>query len=141
MKKNIITTTIWALLIVAQIQFADAATLKITVEGIEKAEGKVLIGLYNTEDGWLKKEMKGETLDASIPEVIWEIPDLQEGEYAVSTYHDADSDGELNTGAFGIPSEPYGFSNNARGMFGPAKWKNAKFVVKAGENEIRIRVH
>ena len=28
---------------------------------------------------------------------------------------------------FGIPSEDYGFSNNAKGTFGPPKYDDAKF--------------
>ena len=141
MKKNIITTIALALTVLAQIQFTDAATLKVTVDGVEQTKGSLQLSLFNTEDGWLKNGVRGETLDAKTPETVWEVPGLEEGEYAIAIIHDIDSNGELNRGAFGMPTEPYGFSNNARGMFGPAKWKEAKFIVKEGENEIRIRIH
>jgi uncharacterized protein (DUF2141 family) len=54
--------------------------------------------------------------------------------------HNIDGDGKLNKNMFGMPTEPYGFSNNARGSFGPAKWSNAKFSVIAGDNEARLTV-
>jgi len=42
-----------------------------------------------------------------------------------------DGNGQMNSNAFGIPSEPYAFSNNAQGTMGPAKWDAAKFIVTA----------
>jgi len=33
-----------------------------------------------------------------------------------------------------MPLEPYAFSNNARGLFGPASWRSASFEVKPGAN-------
>ena len=128
-------------MVLAQIQSTDAAMLKVTVEGVEQAKGTLQLSLFNTEDGWLKNGVRGEILEAKTPEMVWEVPGLEEGEYAIAVIHDIDSNGELNRGAFGMPTEPYGFSNNARGMFGPAKWNEAKFPVKEGENEIRIRIH
>jgi uncharacterized protein (DUF2141 family) len=34
---------------------------------------------------------------------------------------------------FGPPSEPYGFSNNARGFMAPAKFEDAAFELKPGQ--------
>ncbi|MEM6779152.1 MAG: DUF2141 domain-containing protein [Planctomycetota bacterium] len=47
------------------------------------------------------------------------------GQFAVAAYHDANDDGELNRHPVGIPSERYGFSNDARGMFGPPRYEEA----------------
>ena len=48
--------------------------------------------------------------------------DVPAGPFAISVFHDEDSDGELNSAALGIPSEPYGFSGDARDLFGPAEF-------------------
>ena len=50
------------------------------------------------------------------------------GEYAVKSFHDVDGDGKMNTNPFGMPTEPYAFSNNARGNMGPATWSQAHFT-------------
>jgi uncharacterized protein (DUF2141 family) len=50
------------------------------------------------------------------------------GEYAVKSFHDVDGDGKMNTNPFGMPTEPYAFSNNARGNMGPATWGQAHFA-------------
>ena len=141
MKKIFSYITLLALLVLAQSHIASAATVKVVVDGIEETKGSIRLSMFNSEEGWLKEGIRAETIEAKTPEIIWEVPGLEPGEYAISIVHDVDNNGELNSGAFGKPTEPYGFSNDARGMFGPAKWKNAKFAVKEGENEIRIRVY
>lgn len=44
---------------------------------------------------------------------------LKAGTYAIRYFHDENENGELDTGTFGIPTEGYGFSNDARGFMGP----------------------
>ena len=116
----------------------EKCRLKITIQGIQKNEGSIAIALYQKEENWLGKELKSERVAAEPPAAAWSVEDLAPGEYAISVYQDKDKNGELNKGAFGRPTEPYGFSNDARGMFGPAKWENAKFTIAEGENEMNI---
>ena len=66
--------------------------------------------------------------------VTVEFATLPAGDYAIRFYHDVDGDGELDTNLMGIPSEPFGFSNNARGNFGPASWADSVFTVTPGGN-------
>jgi uncharacterized protein (DUF2141 family) len=53
--------------------------------------------------------------------------ELPPGDYAVMAYHDRNASGRLDTLPVGLPTEPYGFSNNNRGMFGPPAWRAAAF--------------
>jgi uncharacterized protein (DUF2141 family) len=55
------------------------------------------------------------------------IDGLMAGTYAIAVFQDLNEDGILNKGAFGVPNEPYGFSNNARGQFGPPSFEAAAF--------------
>ena len=43
----------------------------------------------------------------------------------------------MRTGAFGIPRESYGASNDARGRFGPPPWSKAKFDLASGATEVQ----
>ncbi|WP_371514874.1 DUF2141 domain-containing protein [Brevundimonas denitrificans] len=52
-------------------------------------------------------------------------------------FHDVNGDGEMNTNPFGMPTEPFGFSNNAVGNMGPASWARAHFAV-SGETRQTI---
>ena len=67
--------------------------------------------------------------------------DVPAGPFAVSVFHDEDGDGELDSVALGIPSEPYGFSGDARDMFGAPSFEEARIELAAGETrQITIRV-
>jgi uncharacterized protein (DUF2141 family) len=57
---------------------------------------------------------------------------LAPGTYAISAFHDEDSDGELDTGLFGIPTEGWGTSRNAHGTMGPPSWADARFAYRGG---------
>jgi len=51
------------------------------------------------------------------------------GSYTIAMFHDVNGNGELDKGVFGQPTEPYGFSNNARETFSEPSLKDQTFVV------------
>lgn len=110
---------------------ASAADLTIKVEGIAKAKGTIMLGLFDEATYNGDGAVAGANLTVEGGEVVASFADLTPGEYAVRLYHDVNDDGEMNTNPFGMPTEPYAFSNNAKGRFGPAKWDAAKFTVTA----------
>ena len=59
-------------------------------------------------------------------ESLWLVPvDALPQEFAVAAYHDENSDQELTLNRFGIPTERYGFSREARGLTGPPRFEDA----------------
>ncbi len=107
----------------------DNGVIEVEITGIESAEGQMLIGLYSTADSWLKAPFKGVFGQIEDGKSKVRFADIPEGTYAISVFHDADYDGELDT-FLGIPTEATGSSNNAPAKFGPPKWEDAKFTVK-----------
>ncbi len=73
-------------------------------------------------------------------EVVIELDSLKFGEYAVKTFHDKNKNGKLDLNFLGIPTEDYGYSNNARSWFGPPSWDKAKFLFNQKEMKIEIKV-
>ena len=71
--------------------------------------------------------------------VVATFDNLPAGDYAVKAFHDLNGDGEMNTNPFGMPTEPYAFSNNAVGNMGPARWDRAHFTV-SGETAQTISI-
>lgn len=110
--------------------------------GLESAQGKVTVALFDSEAAF--KESENPVRTAEVPaaagavEVNW--TGLRPGRYAAVAYHDKDSNGKLNTLPIGLPTEPYGFSNDARGRFGAPAWKAAAFEVRTGENRQTARL-
>ncbi len=60
------------------------------------------------------------------------FPSLPPGKYAVSAYADANGNGRLDRNFLGLPAEQYGFSNDARGRFGPPAFAEAAFELGEG---------
>lgn len=103
-------------------------TLQITVEGIEKEQGFIRVAFYNSEEIHLDEKTVTyyhEEPVNSVGRMSFDVP-IPEGDYSVAIYHDINSDKELNKSMIGIPKEPYGFSNNVMGMFGPPSFDEAK---------------
>ena len=109
--------------------FASASDLTITVEGIAKTQGTIMLGLFDEATYNGDGAVNGANLNVESDSVSVTFEGLEPGEYAVRLYHDLNDDGEMNTNPFGMPTEPYAFSNDAQGRFGPAKWEAAKFLV------------
>ena len=109
---------------------AWGASVELTITGVETASGEILIGVFDSETGWKTDASIAEAqADAATGSVTVMLDGLPDGEVAIKLYHDVDSNGELKRGNFGIPAEPYGFSNDAPVRFGPPSWSAAKFAI------------
>ncbi|MDR1003852.1 MAG: DUF2141 domain-containing protein [Prevotellaceae bacterium] len=137
MKRFLFFLSLW--LFLSFTATSTAKTLTIVVNGFKENKGKLMIGIYNSDATFMKKTFKGyaaEVIDTSL-EFSVELP---EGEYAISVYHDANDNNKLDTGVFGIPSEAYGFSNNAKGYVGAPSYEKAKFTLTTDNLVVRINL-
>lgn len=117
----------------------STARLKVDVTGLKSDRGNVRIALYK-EAGFLKTSVRAAVLPIQGGKTSWQLDAIPPGEYAVAVVHDENGNGKTDRGAFGIPSEPYAFSNGAKTLMGPPKWKEARFALKAPATEIQVRV-
>lgn len=113
--------------------------VEVTVKNIQELKGTIRMAVYSGEDNFMQKKLTSKNVNVTGKEVIVVFENVKPGEYAISTYHDVDNNNELNTGFMGIPKEPYGFSNDARGTFGPPTYEKAKFNV-TGDTKTSIKV-
>ncbi|WP_299392291.1 DUF2141 domain-containing protein [uncultured Gelidibacter sp.] len=109
----------------------DNPKLTLNITDIESVKGNIVIGVFNTADNFLKDGSAIKTytykVDATSKQII--ISDLPKGEYAISMYHDENSDEECNRNFLGIPKEGYGFSNNVKPKFAAPTYNECKFVL------------
>ena len=110
---------------------ALASDLTVNVESIARTQGTIVLGLFDEATYNGDGAVDGANLKVEGNDVTVTFEGLEPGEYAVKLYHDVNDDGEMNTNPFGMPTEPFAFSNDAKGRFGPAKWNAAKFTVGA----------
>ena len=70
-----------------------------------------------------------------------DFEDIPPGTYALAVIHDENSNGKLDTNWLGIPTEGYGFSNDARGLLGPPTFLAASFSYNGRSVELPISLH
>ena len=94
---------------------ARAATLVVRAEGIQGTRGEVKVAVCDKGFDEAGCRLGAYRVPAGpVEEFVFE--DIAPGRYAVAAYHDADGDGELDKIPPGIPTEPYGFSNEVGRM-------------------------
>lgn len=116
----------------------EKGRLTIQVDNVTKAEGEVLMAIFNNKEDYLEDD---KAIPAMVPASqigsVSTTIELEYGTYAISIFHDVNSNKELDVNGIGIPVEPYGFSNKAPAPFGPPGFKKASFEFTAdGQVEI-----
>lgn len=103
----------------------------VNVLNVKSNLGQVYIGLYNSEETFLKHLFKGQIVEIKENQCQVVFTNIPQGEYAISIYHDVNGNHKLDTNFLGVPKEAYAFSNNAKGFMGPPKWKDVKFKMES----------
>jgi uncharacterized protein (DUF2141 family) len=141
-----------ALLLILFALPVNASELRITVEGIRSPHGTVLIGLYDSlesftramelsdKDGFLNdpNRFAAVALRANAAKKSAVVfTNLDPGQYAIILFHDENGNGKLDRNALGVPTEPYGFSNNVRGLLSPPTFEKAVMQINS-DKAVRI---
>jgi uncharacterized protein (DUF2141 family) len=110
----------------------QAASLEVTIHGLKQNQGFVMLALYDQGSVWLRgKPLKATRIsvsaDGSLTHVFDDLP--EDSDVALSVFHDVNGNGRMDTNPMGMPIEPYGFSNDAVGHFGPPKFEAARLKV------------
>lgn len=117
-----------------------AADLTVEIKGLASTNGKVLISLFDKADGWMKRGLVTGAVAAQKDGVSYEFKDLPMGDYALSIHHDENGNGKFDTNPVGMPIEPYGFSNDAMGNFGPPTFEQAKFKLDQPKKTVMLNL-
>jgi len=127
----------------AQTQQSPANLIHVEIGGLRNDKGQVMCALYSSADGFPKigdKAIAHAKSPISNAHAVCEFPDVKEGTYAVSVFHDENSNGKLDTNFMGMPREGVGASNNAKGHFGPPKFDAAAFRFLGGRLELKVTI-
>nr|WP_321509386.1 DUF2141 domain-containing protein [uncultured Hyphomonas sp.] len=130
--KHILKSIIAAALAAGIAGQAAAADLTVRIEGVEEATGTFHVVVFGA-DGWDENDAVTSQLAPAAEGAELIFTGLEPGAYGIKVYQDVDENGELNLGMWRIPTEPYGFSNDAPARMGPPKFDKAGFeLTEAG---------
>lgn len=118
----------------------DVSEFRLYIEGINELKGEIRIAMFDSKEKYTKDPIHAIVLPVDSTTIIWTQEMLPFGEYAIAVYHDKNENGKIDTNLLGIPKEDYGFSNDARGRFGPASWQDSKFIVEDNFYSTSIKI-
>lgn len=117
---------------------AQSGKLIITFTNIKK-KGEIHVALWENEGSFLgKTPFQGVIKEVNGTKVVVTFDHVPFGTYAASVFIDTNANRKMDTNFMGVPKEPYAFSNNASGTFGPPKYSEASFAVDKNPTQIEI---
>jgi uncharacterized protein (DUF2141 family) len=123
---------------------ASAAELRLTVKGVRSDRGEILIALYDNAEGFANAIAKaatrglvpdsgrliGTSMRAKAGTQSTVFTQLPPGRYAVIVFHDENDNGRLDKDGFGVPTEGYGFGNDAQGLLSSPVFDAAAIAIR-----------
>ncbi len=121
---------------------AEEGAIRLTLQNVTTTDGFLVVSVC-TEPEHLSGDYGACTRNHRQPATDTEmvLPGVPHGVYAISVFHDVDGDGALKTNFLGIPREPIGASNDARGRFGPPSFEDMKFQLDDEEVALVINLY
>lgn len=118
----------------------ESSTLTVVVQGIENAQGKIRIAIWDDQEHFTEGDYKlaSGVIKAQAGQVEFVFEGLRPGPYAMATYHDEDDDNDFDQTWIGLPAEGLGFSNGAWIGLGPPSFDEAAVQVSPGPQTTTI---
>lgn len=117
--------------------YADGFELVIDVLRARPDLGYVTLSLFSSTGDFLVKPVIEKTTKVNdAGQATFVLREIPTGRYAVSVFYGQNGNDEPDTGLLGILKELVGFSNNARGYFGPPSFDKAAFDLLAPTRQV-----
>jgi uncharacterized protein (DUF2141 family) len=122
---------------------SNGPMLTVEVDGIIDVRGQCLIAIYDHEETFNNpgRAVWKTTVKVTEKSLQVTVPGLYRSRYAIAVVHDVDEDGALTKNIAGIPTEPYGYSRQARGLMGPPEFEEAAIVWEGKAITERVHVY
>lgn len=128
----------------AEGQSQDSANLiRVNISGLRNDKGTVLCALFapgSAFPGKPEQALARTHSEIKSGTATCEFRGIAPGRYAVSAFHDENSNGKIDSNFIGIPKEGLASSNDAKGKFGPPKFDAAAFPFTGGKLELNIKM-
>ncbi len=134
-RRIVLSLALYAVLMYADLPTAFAQSpcpgIHVDILGIRNSTGTVDCALFDSPDGFPNEFLHYATnvmvIKIRDTKARCDFLDIPPGTYALAVIHDENMNGELERKWPGIPTEGYGFSNDAKGFLGPPSFSAASF--------------
>ncbi len=113
-------------LLAAGTAYAGDLTIEVSVPA--DRHGTVMAAVFDKAEGFPRgTPLRTATAQPVQGKATLQFTGLTSGDYAVTAFLDENSNTKLDSNLFGLPTELYGFSRNARNLAGPPPFTDAAF--------------
>jgi uncharacterized protein (DUF2141 family) len=129
------------------IAFAQSSCpgIHVTVLNIRNSTGTVACALFESSVGFPAAFLRSATnvmvIKIRNAQARCDFEDIPTGTYAIAVIHDENMNGELDTNVFGIPTEGYGFSKDAKALIGVPSFSAASFLYDGKNVDLTMSLH
>jgi uncharacterized protein (DUF2141 family) len=136
-------TSLTSAILMSQSVAASASQLTVTIAGLKNTKGNLCLSLFSQAEGFPNRADRAAALQCVAAGDLADgvtFEGLSPGNYAIAVFHDANTDGKLNTGIFGIPKEGFGFSQNPSIQMRAPRFNEATFALSSTPAKIQIQL-
>lgn len=105
--------------------------IDVKILNIRNSTGTVACALFESPEGFPSEYLHSATnvmvIKIRKSQARCNFQDIPPGTYAMAVIHDENMNGKLDTNWLGVPTEGYGFSNNAKGFLSAPSFSDAQF--------------
>jgi uncharacterized protein (DUF2141 family) len=116
--------------------------IHVKILNIRNSTGTVDCALFDSPVGFPIEVLRSATnvmlIKVRNTQARCDFEDIPSGTYALVVIHDENGNGKLDTNWLGIPTEGYGFSNDARALLGAPSFSAASFPYDGGTLDLTI---
>jgi uncharacterized protein (DUF2141 family) len=119
--------------------------IHVKILSIRNSTGTVACALFESPAGFLAEFLHFATnivvIKVRDTQARCDFAEIAPGAYALAVIHDENMNGKLDTNWLGIPTEGYGFSNDAKALFSAPSFSVARFPYDGRTLDLTINLH
>ena len=115
--------------------------LHVEVRNITSTKGDIWIAVFDRADTFLDDGAQAHGKIYKVTKTgsgTFKLPDVPYGRYALSVFHDENGNGKLDKNFWGVPKEPFGFSEGAKAKYSKPAFGDADFEFGAGTGKVVV---
>ncbi|WP_413436952.1 DUF2141 domain-containing protein [Sulfuriferula sp. GW1] len=119
--------------------------IHVKILNIRNSTGTIACALFESSAGFPTEYLHSATnimvIKIRDTQARCDFEDIPPGTYAMAVIHDENMNGKLDMNWLGIPTEGYGFSNDAKGVVGAPSFSAARFPYDGQNMDMTISLH
>lgn len=119
--------------------------IHVKILNIRNRNGTVDCALFDSPEGFPREFLHSAqnvmVIKIRRTEARCDFEAIPPGTYALAVIHDENSNGRLDSNPLGVPTEGYGFSNDATALFGTPSFSDASFSYNGQSLDMTISLH